>query len=544
MAYLEVGDNWIYDAYEGINSENYQEYSGRTAIGQGDTGSGATYGAFINPDHCLFNCSATTLLEFMTNDLYAGTIFKTTWENVAGDMVSIEVEKIATHQVRTTLKNETTNTVLYQNTGMTTVLTNIVNGSQFRKKVYFAIMKHSYNGNIQLPQLNYIDLFDDAYIDTKLNIYNGGWTSLVQFTANSSESPSSTSYKLYQMFKGVGEVEDWDIGNPSEASPPGSGLFTYKDDEIDWPDIPTLSAISSGFLSLYKLTPENLNALGEYLWSSNFFDNIIKNYSSPFENIVSLNILPLTISGQVDSIKIGNLDSSVVAQKLSGQFLDCDFGSVGIPKIFGNQLDFSPATSCSIYLPYIGFRSLDLDAASGGLISLHYRVDLVTGSCVALIRITQTDRYKHNSVEYSFTGNIASPIPISGSNYSGIVGSILGGLARSVTSGMSGNFMGIAGGVSSIMNSKPEYSRSGNISGTAGLLGIQQAFILLNSPIQSIAGDIKHLEGLRSNVKVAFSGLSGFQKIETYTPTTGLAAECTAEELEEIKNLLMEGVYF
>lgn len=536
--YLEVGDNWPYEAYEGVTSDNYVNYVGRTAIGLGYTGYGQTYGAYINPNHCLFRCNAVTLNEFMTNDLYAGTIFKTTWENVDGDTVSIEVEKIGTNQVRTTFKNETTDAVLYTNTGMLTVLNNIINGSQYRKTVYFAIMKHGYNGTVGTPITTYIDIFDAEYLNTHKNI-GAGWTSLCSFNCSSTSSTA-----LYAMFKGSGEIEDWDIGNPSEPSPPGTGLYTYTDNEIDWPDLPSLSAISSGFLSLYKLTPENLNALGEYLWSNNFFDNIIKNYSSPFENIVSLNILPLSITGQVDSVKIGNLDSSVVAQKLSGQFLDCDFGSVGIPKIFGNQLDFSPATSCSIYLPYIGFRSLDLDAASGGIISLRYRVDLVTGSCVALIRITQTDRYKHDSVEYSFTGNIASPIPISGSNYSGIVGSILGGLSRAVTSGMSGNFMGIAGGVSSIMNSKPEYSRSGNISGTAGLLGLQQAFILLNSPIQSIAGDIKHLEGLRSNVKVAFSGLSGFQKIETYTPTTGLAAECTAEELEEIKNLLMEGVYF
>lgn len=536
--YLEVGDNWPYEAYEGVTSDNYINYTGRTAIGLGYTGYGQTYGAYINPEHCLFRCNAVTLHEFMTNDLYAGTIFKTTWENVDGDSVSIEVEKIGTHLVRTTFKNETTNTVLYNNTGSTTLLNNIINGSQYRKIVSFAIMKHGYNGVVNTPITTYLDIFDSEYFNTTKNI-GAGWTSIVSFSCSSTSNTA-----LYAMFKGAGAIEDWDIGNPSEPSPPGSGLYTYVDNEIDWPELPTLSAISSGFLSLYKLTPENLNALGEYLWSNNFFDNIIKNYSSPFENIISLNILPLSITGQVDSIKIGNLDSSVVAQKLSGQFLDCDFGSVGIPKIFGNQLDFSPATSCSIYLPYIGFRSLDLDAASGGMISLRYRVDLVTGSCVALIRITQTDRYQHNSVEYSFTGNIASPIPISGSNYSGIVGSILGGLSRAVTSGMSGNFMGIAGGVSSIMNSKPEYSRSGNISGTAGLLGLQQAFILLNSPIQSIAGDIKHLEGLRSNVKVAFSGLSGFQKIETYTPTTGLAAECTAEELEEIKNLLMEGVYF
>ena len=345
------------------------------------------------------------------------------------------------------------------------------------------------------------------------------------------------------MFADMG-VEDTDIGDPSEASPPGSGSFMYDDTPIDFPDVPTLSAVGTDFVGLYKLTAANVKALGEFLWGPNFFDMIVKNFASPFENIISFHILPLNITGLADTIKIGNIDTLVPGQKLSGQFLDANFGSVKIPKIFGNQLDFEPASSCDIYLPYIGYKKIDLDAASGGTLTLRYRIDLLTGECVAMVKVTQTDRYSHNSCEYLFNGNCAVPIPLSGSSYMGLFGNLVGGITSAAVSAGIGNVMGVAGGVSSIFNSKPEYQRSGNIASTPGYLGIQDAFVLLNSPIQSIAGNIKHLEGLRSNVNAAFSNLTGFQQIESYHPDAVLAAECTEQELQEIEQLLKEGVIF
>lgn len=339
------------------------------------------------------------------------------------------------------------------------------------------------------------------------------------------------------------QIDDTDLGDDSTPAG-GGGSFSYVDDNIDWPDLPVDSILSTDFIKLYHIDAAALTSIGNQLWSSNFFDTILKNYDSPFENIIALNILPFVVGGTPGVVYIGNYDTSVGGDIINTQFVDLDGGTVRIPKIFGNQLDFSPASTAQIYIPFIGYRDIDLDDLSGGTATLKYRVDVLTGNLLAMLRITQSDRYSHDSVEYWFNGNCATSVPISGANYMGLYSNIINGAMGAVGMAAGGNLIGAAGGVSSILTSKPTYQRSGNLSGNIGFMGQTRAYIMLNSPISSIAGNIKHLDGIQSNIYTAFSGLSGYQQIDSYTPSTALAAACTDEELTEIKNLLQEGVYF
>lgn len=489
-----------------------------------------------------FHWNAAALKSFINTPPWGKTICTAFWKNTLGQECSFALVNSNALEITFVIKNITLNETVFNN-GLTMSLLQwiIDDATDNIKEVYIGLTKSqtipgqqddpkyvtvaAWSGNLNVA-------FQHPYIYLRAG----------QFIADS-ESSTTIEKIAYNMFADMG-VEDTDIGDPSEASPPGSGSFMYDDTPIDFPSVPTLSAVGTDFVGLYKLTAANVKSLGEFLWGPNFFDMIVKNFASPFENIISFHILPLNITGTADTIKIGNIDTLVPGQKLSGQFLDANFGSVKIPKIFGNQLDFEPASSCDIYLPYIGYKKIDLDAASGGTLTLRYRIDLLTGECVAMVKVTQTDRYSHNSCEYLFNGNCAVPIPLSGSSYMGLFGNLVGGITSAAVSAGIGNVMGVAGGVSSIFNSKPEYQRSGNIASTPGYLGIQDAFVLLNSPIQSIAGNIKHLEGLRSNVNAAFSNLTGFQQIESYHPDAVLAAECTEQELQEIEQLLKEGVIF
>lgn len=336
---------------------------------------------------------------------------------------------------------------------------------------------------------------------------------------------------------------------PPPSEPKGSeGLNGYEDYNIDFPDSPTTSAVATDLLRLYRLNNLNMSEFAAFLWSDAFIDNIKKMFGDPMDNIISLNILPVDITGTNENIKIGNLDSGVLAQRLSGQFLTMDFHSVQIPKMWGNQLDFQPATTCQIFIPYIGYRDIDLDDASGGTVSLKIRLDLLSGDILAMVKITQEDRYYHDSVEYFFDGNCAVNIPLSGANYGQIyaayVGTGLGFTASALTGNVPGMMASAAGGVSSILTGKPSYQRSGSIGGARGYMGLQKAFILISSPVPSIPGSITQIKGLRSNIYSAFSLLTGFQVIQDYIPNSTLVSACTNKELEEINKLLMEGVIF
>ena len=85
-------------------------------------------------------------------------------------------------------------------------------------------------------------------------------------------------------------------GGPG-TSGPGGGDGGYGDpDEVDptqVPDLPTVSAASTGFITIYNPSNANLAALGQYLWSSAFdLDTFKKMYSDPMECIISLGIVP------------------------------------------------------------------------------------------------------------------------------------------------------------------------------------------------------------------------------------------------------------
>ena len=343
-----------------------------------------------------------------------------------------------------------------------------------------------------------------------------------------------------------GSQADEEVGPENEPEEPNDAQFGYVDYPIDWPDTPTTDGLSTGLLSLYKLDSGTLNGLARTLWDDNFFNGIVKNFDSPFDNLISLNLLPLDVTGTDAEVMIGNYATSITAKKITGQFVDVDGGTVEVPKIFGHQFDFKPASDCQIYLPYIGYKNIDLDDVVGGTLHLKYRIDLLTGNILAMIRVSLDDRYYHDSVEYYFSGNCATSLPLSGVNYMGYYGRMIGqiGVAAGIMGGGLGGAAMAAGGVSSMLQNKPDYQRSGNLSGCFGFMGPQTAFLLLSSPKSGIAGNLQSEKGLMSNIYSSFASLSGYNEIDVFHPTADLVKECTEEEMTEIEKLLKGGVFF
>lgn len=398
--------------------------------------------------------------------------------------------------------------------------------------------------------------YDATYqIDTSFYRNNFGWLA-TKFEGSGrweySEFPylmfavgtEARSQEIYDILEGS-QIDNPEVGPENEGDGENDADFQYVDQSIDFPDLPTTDGLSTGIISLYKMNTGLLNSLSRVLWDDNFFNNIVKNFDSPLENVISLNILPINVSGTEAEVMIGNFMTSIIGEKIHGQFIDLDGGSVHVQKIFGHQFDFKPVNELQIYIPYIGYRSLDLDDCIGGELYLKYRVDLLTGNLLAMIRVVNDpERYDHDSVEYYFEGNCASSIPLCGANYMNYYGNLIGGAMRTASGMVTGNAMQGLSGASSMISSKPEYQRSGSIRGNFGFMGNQTAFIMMSSPVSGIAGNLQTERGLRSNRFSKFDILTGFQKINSFHPNSALSSECTEEELAEIENLLKEGVFF
>ena len=343
-----------------------------------------------------------------------------------------------------------------------------------------------------------------------------------------------------------GEDGTSNIGGGDGDLPAGSEGLDFID-ATDVPDLPSLSGVATGFITMYNPTSGQLSSLGGFLWSGMFdLDTYKKLFADPMQGIIGLGIVPvLPNSGGSRNIMFGNVDTGVNCSYLASQYAKKDCGSVNIQKYVGSFMDFSPYVKISLFLPYIGFVNLGTDDIMGGSINVVYNVDVLTGDCVAFI--------KHNTkgVLYAYHGNCLTNVPVSGQNYANALKNYyesVAGVIPATTNGATGGPAGAIGGAISgtlqsasnvILNSKPTFQRSGNIGGSAGIMGIQRPFIVIERPNISVPDNVQHYAGQTSNITMNLGSCSGYTLVDS-VHLNGISA--TSQELKEIETLLKGGV--
>ena len=337
---------------------------------------------------------------------------------------------------------------------------------------------------------------------------------------------------------------DGNSGTNGPGSIGGNGYGFWNDDRTGNQPLPTTSIIDTGMCSIYLPSKALLKDFSNYLWSNDFFDNILKNYQSPLENIISLSIIP-AIAQPDDAryISIGNCTTNILCTITNEQYVSVECGQINLKEHYGNFSDYSPNTSIDIYLPYIGYRQIDIDDFMAGKIRVRYQCDILTGDCVAEIYSEGKGKSK---LMYTFNGNISYNVPLSGANYLQYYLSIVSGIgnvATGVAQGIGGNPLGgigaAASGVGQILTSKPAYGRSGSLGSAAGYLSYRRPFLVRKSPINTTAKNLAQESGYISNKGQKIGEYSGFTKCAAVV-LEGITA--TKSKIEEIETLLKEGV--
>jgi hypothetical protein len=301
--------------------------------------------------------------------------------------------------------------------------------------------------------------------------------------------------------------------------------------------LPTGSA--DALYKIYNPTQTELNNFGAWLWSSNFVDQLLKLFNNPMESIIGLHkVYASPVIGGRSNIKVGYLDSGVSSNFVSNQYTKIDCGTVNLQEYFGNVFDYSPYTSIELYLPCIGFVQLDVANVMRSSINITYTVDVLTGACIAEINVK---RDGYGGVLYSYSGNCASQYPLSSGSYMGIVSSVIGvagSIVGTVASG--GSLAPLAlGATSGLLNAKTHVQHSGSLSGNSGVMGGKIPYLIISRPQTNMAENYQHLQGIPSNTYVQLSACHGFVKVKNVN-VQNIIAE--SGELEEIKNLLLDGV--
>lgn len=397
----------------------------------------------------------------------------------------------------------------------------------------------------------------------------------------------------------------YEPGGPSGPTDPDLPPGTFDDDSDPIPDspLPTLSAANTGFTRIYNPTLSQVQALARYLWTDpdviqTIWNHIKQFFENPMEAIIGFNLVPVPVpDGGIENFALMYIDTGVSMMVAANQFVDLDCGTLELKRYYGSALDQSPYTKVSCYLPYIGTVNLNTDEVMGTTLQVKYRVDIVSGSCVAKI-------FVDGSCLYQYSGHCAITIPISSADFSSYVSAaisvgklaaaaITAGAGAAVAAGVSevsqqtnqvvtttqttntarnpmtgrqittgtittvetrqspvdqsstqASFSGlspqnVSNTVGTIMSSKPQIEHSGSFSGNSGYLGVRRPFVIIERPNMCMPANYQALNGFPSMITMELSTCKGFTRVQQ-VQLTGLNA--TNPEHAEILELLKSGV--
>lgn len=298
---------------------------------------------------------------------------------------------------------------------------------------------------------------------------------------------------------------------------------------------------ASALWTVYNPSMSEINALGAWLWSSNFIDQLLKMFSDPMQAIIGVHkvFAAPAVSGR-SNIVVGYLDSGVAANVVGSQYTTINCGTVKLSEYFGNVFDYSPHTKVSLFLPFIGVVDLDVGEVMRASISVIYHVDVFSGACLAEVNVTRDGTA--GGVLYTYSGDAAVRYPLSSGSYMGMVSgvlSVVGGIAGTIASGGS-LAPALLGGAAGIGNAHTSVQHSGSISGNAGAMGGKKPYLIIRRPQTAMANNYEHYSGVGANQKVTVFQMDGYFRLEDIRNVNIKGA--TDTEIEEIVRALEEGV--
>lgn len=366
----------------------------------------------------------------------------------------------------------------------------------------------------------------------------GGWTQSPQFVdnvGNNSLVVGGVIDYIDELFEGNYSTNEGQIA-PTGGTGGGGGTFYRPTYGIGIPSLPSVSVCDTGMVSVYSVTTAQLQQLGNYLWDDNFFNQIVKLFQSPMDNIITLQSVPIVsgaLRGTASNIIIGNVDTNIASTlKLSTTYYEVNCGTINVPEIYKSFADYNGYVLIDLVLPYIGVVRINPDDIVNGRINVVYHVDVFSGACVAFVNCYTNGVW---TVLSEHSGNVTAQFPITGSNFA----SVYIGAINSIGASISGNTIGA---FNSAMNMKPSYARSGGVTSSSGIMGIQRPYLIFSSPKYIIAENFRDIKGYTSNLKVTVGNCTGFLKA-TVDNTDLEGIDCTRDELEMIRNALSQGIY-
>ena len=361
--------------------------------------------------------------------------------------------------------------------------------------------------------------YESGYCHVKLRQKSSSFDSIYELGEQGSDGSTITVVNYEDDPEGYDDDDD-DYHDPS-------------DNEDDTPDDSTDITVSGEVCKTYKIEQIELKKLGQFLWTSDFFDNILLVNNSPIENIISLKALigTVTTTGTSQTLALGNVTTTASATPCN-ESITINVGSITLPRKYKNFLDFEPYTKVQIYLPFYGCAMLDSSLVIGRTISIKYIIDVITAT--AKIKIIHD-----NKTLYEFKTTCGTDLPITSSNRASVE---MGYLSSGVGMGISiasGNVLGgLASGLS-MAQSQYHSSTSGNVSGVLNFHDSRMVTVLVDRPVYTELRNFNKTHGRVCNLSKTLRDLRGFTKC---AENVQIPFNCLDEERTMIIEQLTNGV--
>ena len=338
------------------------------------------------------------------------------------------------------------------------------------------------------------------------------------------------------------EYSDIPIVSPSgtpyggEPSGPGGGDGPHDliHNPIDFPDIPTISASDGGFISIWTPRIDQVRRLANYLWTTDIWSDAFwkKLTQNPLDLIFGLQIMPVPIyhtdetgpqaEGEYlaadDYLIFGGKNTRIRMDYIAEQFVEVDMGSVNLDEYWKAYFDYAPYTKISISLPYIGVKELNTNDCMNKEISLKYRIDLASGTCVALIKCGDSIFYQHG-------GNCATSVPVSAvqmqelirNSITTVVAVAAGAAASASGAGalaVGASKAAVAASAAKTVMSEPEYHRSGSLGSAVGMLSVQRPYLIISRPNLCMPEEQQKYTGFPAFITENLDELTGYTEVE------------------------------
>jgi len=95
-----------------------------------------------------------------------------------------------------------------------------------------------------------------------------------------------------------------------------------------------------------------------------------------------------------DTLKLGNYDTSIAVNVPYKDIIEIDCGTVEIVGINNNAVDYEG--SIKIFLPFIGFQTLEIDTTINHIIGVKYKYNIISGDIVAFVTVDGVTQYLYD----------------------------------------------------------------------------------------------------------------------------------------------------